>query len=88
MFLTWRVVRKDIIGRRPVVIFGLVGIAVTTIAFGWSTSLVTILASRFLGRFFRLLVIVVQDLIHNEYSRWIGGGKHCRPSLDISRDYR
>ncbi|KAF8551946.1 MFS general substrate transporter [Imleria badia] len=40
---------SDDIGRRPVVIFGLIGIAVSTIAFGWSTSLVAILASRFLG---------------------------------------
>ncbi|KAG9308880.1 major facilitator superfamily domain-containing protein [Chiua virens] len=40
---------SDIVGRRPVLIFGLLSIAVTTIAFGLSTSLVTILASRFLG---------------------------------------
>ncbi|KAF8125163.1 major facilitator superfamily domain-containing protein [Boletus edulis] len=40
---------SDIVGRRPVVISCLVGIAISTIAFGLSTTLVTILASRFLG---------------------------------------
>ncbi|KAH0826229.1 major facilitator superfamily domain-containing protein [Lanmaoa asiatica] len=45
----WGRLSEDVVGRRPVVIFSLVGTAVTTIAFGWSTSLLTILASRFLG---------------------------------------
>lgn len=45
----------DIVGRRPVVFTGLVGIAVTTTAFGLSTSFAGIVASRFLGQLSFLL---------------------------------
>ncbi|KAN0074592.1 Major facilitator superfamily domain containing protein [Tylopilus felleus] len=40
---------SDVVGRRPVVFTGLLGIAVATTAFGLSTSFTGILASRFLG---------------------------------------
>ena len=42
---------EDVIGRRPVVFTGLVGIAATTMMFGLSTSFAGIVASRFLGQF-------------------------------------
>ncbi|KAH0826235.1 hypothetical protein J3R83DRAFT_5693 [Lanmaoa asiatica] len=56
--------------------------AVTKIALGWSTSLLTILASRFLGRF-SPSVTLIQDSIHDDYSRWIGSRKHCRVPLQL-----
>jgi MFS family permease len=41
--------RVDIVGRRPVILAGIVGVAVTTLFLGFSQSLIGILAARFLG---------------------------------------
>ncbi|KAF8125161.1 major facilitator superfamily domain-containing protein [Boletus edulis] len=50
MFSVYQLGRlSDVVGRRPVVISCLVGIVISTIAFGLSTSLLTILASRLFG---------------------------------------
>ena len=51
---------KDVVGRRPVIFGGPIGIAVTTMAFGFSTSFSGIVASRFFGQFsFRSSVVVM-----------------------------
>ncbi|KAG6370555.1 major facilitator superfamily domain-containing protein [Boletus reticuloceps] len=54
---------SDIVGRRPVVFTGLVGIAVTTIAFGLSTSFAGIVASRFFGGLVAGNVAVIHTIL-------------------------
>ncbi|KAG9308879.1 major facilitator superfamily domain-containing protein [Chiua virens] len=54
---------SDIIGRRPVVFIGLVGIAVTTTTFGLSTTFAGIVASRFFGGLVSGNVAVIHSIL-------------------------
>jgi hypothetical protein len=42
--------RLDVVGRRPIILFGTAGIAISTILLGLSGTLATVFASRFLGK--------------------------------------
>ncbi|KAH0826225.1 major facilitator superfamily domain-containing protein [Lanmaoa asiatica] len=54
---------EDMVGRRPVVFTGLVGIAVTTAALGLSTSFAGIVASRFFGGLVAGNVAVIHSIL-------------------------
>jgi hypothetical protein len=58
---------SDVAGRRPVILIGTTGIAVTTILFGLSGTFTALLVSRFLGaspvHYFAILAIRVDILI-------------------------
>ncbi|KAF8551948.1 MFS general substrate transporter [Imleria badia] len=54
---------SDVVGRRPVVFTGLIGIAVTTTAFGLSTSFAGIVASRFFGGLVAGNVAVIHSIL-------------------------
>ncbi|KAI9568452.1 major facilitator superfamily domain-containing protein [Boletus coccyginus] len=54
---------SDVVGRRPVVCAGLVGIALTTTTFGLSTSFAGIIASRFFGGLVAGNVAVIHSIL-------------------------
>ncbi|EGN96080.1 hypothetical protein SERLA73DRAFT_185613 [Serpula lacrymans var. lacrymans S7.3] len=54
---------SDIIGRRPVVLLGTLGVAATTIMFGLSKTLASVLIARFLGGLFSGNIAVVHSVL-------------------------
>ncbi|KAH7909720.1 major facilitator superfamily domain-containing protein [Hygrophoropsis aurantiaca] len=54
---------SDVIGRRPVVLFGILGLATTTLMFGLSKSLTSVLVARCLGGLFSGNVAVIHSVL-------------------------
>ncbi|KAH7929785.1 MFS general substrate transporter [Leucogyrophana mollusca] len=54
---------SDVIGRRPVVLFGILGLATTTVMFGLSKSLTSVLVARCLGGLFSGNVAVIHSVL-------------------------
>ncbi|EIW85420.1 MFS general substrate transporter [Coniophora puteana RWD-64-598 SS2] len=54
---------SDVVGRKPVIIVGILGIVCTTLVFGLSTSIVTVLVSRCLGGLFSGNIAVVHSVL-------------------------
>lgn len=54
---------SDVIGRRPVIFFGIIGLAVTTLMFGLSKSLASVLVARCLGGLFSGNIAVIHSVL-------------------------
>ncbi|KAG2752160.1 MFS general substrate transporter [Suillus brevipes Sb2] len=54
---------SDVIGRRPVIFFGIVGLAITTLMFGLSKSLASVLVARCLGGLFSGNIAVIHSVL-------------------------
>ncbi|KAG2360853.1 major facilitator superfamily domain-containing protein [Suillus spraguei] len=54
---------SDVVGRRPVVFVGIIGLAITTLIFGLSKSLATVLVARCLGGLFSGNIAVVHSVL-------------------------
>ncbi|KAG2158160.1 major facilitator superfamily domain-containing protein [Suillus bovinus] len=54
---------SDVIGRRPVIFLGIIGLATTTLMFGLSKSLVSVLVARSLGGLFSGNIAVVHSVL-------------------------
>ncbi|KAG1819574.1 major facilitator superfamily domain-containing protein [Suillus subaureus] len=54
---------SDAIGRRPVIFFGIIGLAITTLMFGLSKSLASVLVARCLGGLFSGNVAVIHSVL-------------------------
>ncbi|KAG1736727.1 major facilitator superfamily domain-containing protein [Suillus lakei] len=54
---------SDIIGRRPVIFLGIIGLAVTTLMFGLSKSLASVLVARCLGGLFSGNIAVIHSVL-------------------------
>lgn len=54
---------SDVIGRRPVIFFGIIGLAITTVMFGLSKSLASVLVARCLGGLFSGNIAVIHSVL-------------------------
>lgn len=75
----------DVIGRRPVIFIGIIGVSMATLLFGLQRTLTGILLVRSIGQSVRLSI---DRACLTHHRRWFLLGQRSRHLLGVGRNYR